>query len=342
MPEVTVLIAARNAAETLPAVLRSVQRSRGVDWQCVIVDDHSADETKSIAEACAAGDSRVRLLQMLGPNRGVVDARNFGLAAITSPFVAILDADDIMHRDRLRLQLKKMRDDNLDAVGCHVRYFPRKELGAGRLKYETWLNKMQSSTDLHAAAFIEMPLGHPTMMLRMSKLKEVGLYQDNAWPEDWDLFLRLHHASAKMGVVTRALHAWRLRDDSLSQTSGHYSIEAFTRCRAHYLATQFNLKKYILWGYGDTGRALCRALAKLDCQPIAIVELHPGRIGQTIQGAPVIAPENLRDTYFAAKETCPDFPPVLFSVAGPKARDLMSKSAKQMSLRHLDDYIYCA
>ena len=49
----------------------------------------------------------------------------------------------------------------------------------------------------------------------------------------------------------------------------------------------------MLWGYGDTGRTLCRALRLHGKQPHTIVELHPRRIGQQIAGAPVVHPSAL-------------------------------------------------
>lgn len=342
MVEVSILIAARNAADTIHATLRSVQRSRDVDWRCIVVDDHSTDCTAAMVRDLQAADSRISLLALPANRTGVVAARNFGLEQITSPLVAILDADDLMHRDRLRLQVEQLNAERLDIVGCHVRYFPRAQVGQGRLRYESWLNGMRSTSDLNEAAFVEMPLCHPSLLMRTSTMNQVGGYQDHPWPEDWDLYLRLHRANARIGVVPRVLHAWRLSHDSLSQSSSNYSLDAFTQCRAHHLAQSWNLNEYILWGYGSTGRALCRALSALHCRPKAIVELHPGRVGQTIQGAPVIAPTQLAGHLRQAREINPQFPPVLFSVAGKKARKQMTESAQKLGLKVNQDFIYCA
>jgi hypothetical protein len=89
----------------------------------------------------------------------------------------------------------------------------------------------------------------------------------------------------------------------------------------------------VLWGYGATGRQLCRALAERGKQPSHIVELHPGRLGQIIHGAPVIAPAALT----GLREL-----PVVVSVAGQQARAEIRAALDGMGFRQLDDYLCCA
>jgi len=295
-PAVSVLVAARDAAATLPRMLRSVQRQTLTDWQCVVVDDGSRDASAGIVAETAARDRRVELVA--GDGSGVVAARNLGLAACRAPRVALLDADDVAHPRRLEKQAAALdaRAEWL-AVACHVRYVPRAALGDGMRAYESWLNSMRAPEDLHRERFIEMPAGHPALMLRTDALRAVGGWRERGWPEDWDLLLRLL-AGGDVGVVPERLLAWRVRAESLSRTSPAYTQEAFNRCRAAFLAEQYlaGEESYALWGYGGTGRALRRALAEHGKRLERVVELHPGRLGQRIHGAPVVPPEALADT----------------------------------------------
>src|SRR5438477_234229 len=86
---------------------------------------------------------------------------------------------------------------------------------------------------------------------------------------------------------SRALRTWRDRPVRLSRTADRYGLDRFTACKAAFLAAHFlaATEAYVLWGYGPTGRALRRALLAEGKQPSHIVELHPGRIGNTIHGA---------------------------------------------------------
>jgi hypothetical protein len=105
-------------------------------------------------------------------------------------------------------------------------------------------------------------------------------------------------------------------------------------CRAYYLANNFlgQQTRYVLWGYGGTGRALCRALRALGKEPSHIVELHPGRLGQRIAGAPVISPESLAQVRGV---------PIVVSVAGAEARALIRAALGRMQFVETRDY-FCA
>src|SRR5207249_1333668 len=184
---------------------------------------------------------------------------------------------------------------DLAAVGCHVRLFPRRTLRDRRRAYELWLNAIDSPRRVREEAFVECPVAHPTLMIRREILADLG-YRDRGWPEDYDLVLRLLCAGHDVGVVPRRLLAWRDRPVRLSRTADRYGLDRFTACKAAFLAAHFlaATEAYVLWGYGPTGRALRRALLAEGKQPSHIVELHPGRIGNTIHGACVLPPDALR------------------------------------------------
>ena len=292
MPLVSVLLPAWNAADTLAVALRSVQRQTLRDWECVVVDDGSTDDTALVAESVAAADSRVRVLRI--PHRGLVHALNAGLANCCSAFIARMDADDVMHRERLARQVDALTaSQELAAVGCHVRLFPRRPMSPRLREYEAWLNGIRTADDVGRDAFIECPLAHPSLMMRrkMAQLR----YVDRGWPEDYDLVLRALTAGLRIGVVPQRLLAWRDRPDSLCRTNPTYHVTRFTECKAHYLASGYlaSTRSYVLWGYGDTGRMLRRALASHGKSPSHIVDVKASRIGQRIHGAPVIPMDEL-------------------------------------------------
>ena len=332
-PRVSVLLPVRDAAATLSASLRSVSRQRLRELECVVVDDGSRDASLAIAREHARGDPRFRVIAQ--PALGIVPALARGLAECRAPLVARHDADDCMHRDRLALQVDALaRSPGLAGVGCHVRLFPRGALGPGMRAYETWLANVRTPQDVRREAFVECPLAHPTLVLRRELLLDHA-YRDLGWPEDYDLVLRLLAAGHELGMVPRRLLAWRHGPDRLSQRSAVYAPDRFTECKAHHLASGFlaRERRYWLWGYGGTGRALAKALRAHDRHPDAIVELHPRRIGQHIQGAPVIAPEDLG---------APGALPLIVSVAGAEARALIRAELAKRGFREGAEYVCAA
>jgi cellulose synthase/poly-beta-1,6-N-acetylglucosamine synthase-like glycosyltransferase len=332
-PLVSVLLPVWNAETTLPACLQSVQRQTEQRWQCVIVDDGSQDGSLAWAQWFAARDPR--FVVVATPHQGLVSALNTGLAYCQGRFIARMDADDVMHRQRLRAQVQAMiAQPALTAVGCHVRCFPRRHLQDGFRAYERWLNGINTVESVRRDAFIECPLAHPTLLIRRQVLMVLA-YRDCGWPEDYDLLLRLITQGHAVGVVPRRLLSWRDSPQRLSRASPVYALERFTACKAAFLAASFlaTSHTYILWGYGDTGKALRRALLAYDKSPLYIVELHPGRLGNRIHHARVIPPQTLWRL-----PRCP----VVVSVAGAQARHEIRQAMAQMGFVETRDFVCAA
>jgi glycosyltransferase involved in cell wall biosynthesis len=333
LPRVSILLPARDAADTLAACLRSIERQTEQRWECVVVDDASRDDTGVVAAAFAARDVRFRVVA--GPGEGLVAALRAGLAACRAHVIARMDADDWMHRERLALQLAALdAEAGLAGVGAHVRLFPRGALTDGRRTYERWLASIRSERDVRRDAFVECPLAHPTWMLRR-EVFDAHPYRDAGLPEDYDLLLRVLAAGSRLGVIPRRLVGWRDSSRRLSRRHPAYSDAAFSECKAEHLARDFlaDTKEYVLWGYGGTGRALRRALAKRDRHPSHIVELHPGRLGNRIHGAPVVPPEALR----ALRDR-----QIVASVAGAAPRERIRAELHEMGFEELRDFICAA
>jgi glycosyltransferase involved in cell wall biosynthesis len=333
VPAVSVLLPVYNAETTLPAALRSVQRQTERDWECVVVDDGSRDGSAEAAAAFARRDARFRVVRLA--HGGIVSALNAGVELCRGELVARLDADDLMARRRLELQREALdRDASLTGVGCHVRFFPRRAMSDGLRNYERWLGAMTRADDVQREAFVECPLAHPTLMLRRPALQAVG-YRDCAWPEDYDLVLRLLQQRHGLGVVPRRLLHWRDGRGRLSRTSARYSLPAFVECKAEFLAAGFlsRSQHYVLWGFGDTGKALAEALARRGKHPSAIVELHPGRLGQLIRGVRVIPPDALRSL---------PRQPLVVSVAGLTPRSEIRAALAEMGFAETRDFVCAA
>ncbi len=92
MPTVSVVIPSYNYARYLPDAVNSVLAQSYADWELIIVNDGSSDDSLEVAWSFAKGDSRIAVVSQ--PNAGVSAARNTGIAASTGKYVLPLDADD--------------------------------------------------------------------------------------------------------------------------------------------------------------------------------------------------------------------------------------------------------
>jgi glycosyltransferase involved in cell wall biosynthesis len=100
MPRVSVVVPAFNASQYLAGTLASVTASTFTDYEIVVIDDGSSDDTAAIAERFAP---KTRLIRQ--SNRGMSPSRNTGIESSDSEFIALLDSDDLWHPEKLALQL---------------------------------------------------------------------------------------------------------------------------------------------------------------------------------------------------------------------------------------------
>lgn len=333
MPQVSVLLPIHRAGATLEACLETIRRQTFEDWECILADDGSDDDSLDIARRFADADRR--FVPLPGPHLGLVGTLERGRAACRGAWIARMDADDLMLRERLHLQARALEGDpDLAAVGAHVRIFPRAEMGGGLRAYEHWLRSVTDARDVAREAFVECPVAHPTWMIRRSILDRYG-YRDQGWPEDYDLLLRLLADGHRFGVIARPLVAWREHPARLTHNHDAYRIGEFPRLKAHFLRHGFlaGRRTYVLWGYGHTGRALRRALTDYDLHPSHIVEVHPGRLGQRIHGADVIPPSRLPQLRGER---------VVTSVAGAGPRSEVRSALREMGFHELRDFVCAA
>ncbi len=121
-PTVSVVMAARNAAATVVDAIDSVLAQTFRDWELLVVDDGSTDETAAIVQRYAARDSRVHLLS--GEGGGAAHARNLAIDEAQGRWLAILDSDDIAVTSRLERQVARMqREHDLFALATLAHLF---------------------------------------------------------------------------------------------------------------------------------------------------------------------------------------------------------------------------
>lgn len=107
MSKISIITPAYNAGKYIEETIKSVQTQTFTDWEMVIVNDCSKDNTYEIAKAYADADKRIKLINH-EKNAGVAAARNTALDASTGDYIAFLDSDDLWLPDKLEKQLMFM------------------------------------------------------------------------------------------------------------------------------------------------------------------------------------------------------------------------------------------
>ncbi|MEE8285233.1 MAG: glycosyltransferase [Gammaproteobacteria bacterium] len=293
VPAVTVLMPVRDAAATLGSCLDSIQAQSFTDFELLVIDDASSDDTHQMVSERAAADPRIRLLR--APRRGLVACLNAGLGQARASLIARMDSDDVMDRERLGLQRDYLQQHpDVGVVASRVRAFPADRVQAGTREYLRWQNACLDSDALRDEVYVECPITHPSAMFRLATVIAAGGYRDGDFPEDYELWLRLTAGGCRMAKIDRCLLHWRQRDDSLSRRDPRYSRDAFDRLRARYLAVDGRLgsgRPLVFWGAGRRTRQRARHFVALGFAPCAWIDVDPRKIGNRIHDVPVVAPE---------------------------------------------------
>jgi glycosyltransferase involved in cell wall biosynthesis len=331
-PSVSVVMPVRDAAATLPACLRSIRRQSYTAWELIAVDDGSEDDSPAVLRRAAAEDPRIRVLR---PGRvGLVAALNLGIGEARSDLVARMDADDLMHPERLRLQVAFLRDNADTAlVASRVRLFPWHRIQAGYREYVRWQNHCLSPDDIAHNLYVESPFAHPSVTMRRAVLERLGGYCEGPFPEDYELWLRMHHAGCRMAKLPQTLLAWRESEGRASRVDPRYARDAFDRLRARFLAREPRLRtadEVVVWGAGRKTRRRVQWLFDEGIRPSAWVDIDPRKIGREVQGLRVHPPGWLH------REPRPF---VLAYVASHGARELIAERLDGWGYRIGRDYL---
>ena len=170
--KVTILLPAYNAALYLRDSLDSIMRQAFKDFDVLLIDDGSMDDTSKIAIEYSNIDRRIKYYKN-EKNIGLIKTVNKGLSLAKGEYIVRMDADDIMFDDRLYKQVKYM-DSNPECFVC-----------GGQMEYIGGLTGMapilpQKYEDLLYLSLINCPLYHPTTIIRNSAIKQFGLkYNDS-------------------------------------------------------------------------------------------------------------------------------------------------------------------
>ncbi|OFW07744.1 MAG: hypothetical protein A3H27_12730 [Acidobacteria bacterium RIFCSPLOWO2_02_FULL_59_13] len=180
---VSVVIPCFNYAHFLAECMESLFRQSYRDWECIIVDDGSSDNTPALGARLCGADPRIRYMRQ--HNAGLSAARNAGLREARGTFVQLLDADDLLQPDKLTVQAEFLRrHSEFDAVVGPAAYFE----GLPPYTLVPW----RSQGDVGLAAFIGYNVCPVNAVLaRRALFESVGFF-DESLPahEDWDFWLR--------------------------------------------------------------------------------------------------------------------------------------------------------
>lgn len=209
MATVSIVIPTYNHADFLKSAIRSVLDQTLMDWEAIVVNNHSEDDTEQVVDSF--NDDRIRLVNFR--NHGVIAAsRNHGIRLAKGDYIAFLDSDDVWYPEKLSRCMAKLCD-GYDAV-CHAELWTK----------EGWSRKVQYGperrTTYQSLLYDGNCLSTSAIVVKRTALDRTGGFDEDrgmVTAEDYELWLRLARSGSRIGLIDDILGEYRLHDGNQSK-----------------------------------------------------------------------------------------------------------------------------
>jgi len=209
---ISIILPVFNSEKFLSKAIDSIINQTYQHFELIIINDGSTDNSLEIISNYIKKDSRIRLINR--PNKGLIYSLNEGIALSKGDYIARMDADDISHKDRLKLQLKLMQKKSLDICGCNLFIIDDKD---HILKKKTVPKTPQ---EILITLIFDVPFAHPSVLIKKEFLTNNKLnYNSGKFivAEDLCLWHLMFKNNAKFGNVDEYLFSYRHYANSLSK-----------------------------------------------------------------------------------------------------------------------------
>jgi glycosyltransferase involved in cell wall biosynthesis len=243
MVDVSVLIASRNCASFLPCALKSLIDQSLSDWEAIVVDDASDDDTETVVRRFAQLDTRIRYIGLCNRS-GPSAARNTAIDAAQGRWVAILDADDWFGPDRLK-NLVHLANNTAADVVCDGVMLVNPD---GRLS-TMFSGQSELPSRLNLTRFLEGNMPNPARprqgfgflkpLINRDFVNRHGLRYDKnmLFAEDYTFYAELLLRGARWALRPEAEYFYRVRSGSLTAEHGIADLQNLLQADRHLMTS---------------------------------------------------------------------------------------------------------
>lgn len=247
-PEISIVIPAYNHGRFLEATLRSIQEQTFRNWECVVVDDGSTDDTPAVARRFADEDTRFRTVTV--ENGGESSARNRGflLTDPRSEFVTFMDSDDVWLPHALATLharvvadpgaigahgLAEEVDVNGERTGWSHAEFGRSRRGVERGRLISWPLDRPTSFEVLICGNVLFPPG--LVLARRAAYERAGRFDESIKPggADWDMLIRLSRFG-HLAFVDDVILLYRRHGSNMGAAPGIARMAWLIRCKGFH------------------------------------------------------------------------------------------------------------
>ncbi|MFD1294263.1 glycosyltransferase family 2 protein [Lutibacter holmesii] len=238
---ISIIIPIYNRAHLIEETLQSIIAQTYINWECIIVDDGSTDNTIEVTTALTVNDSRFQLFKRPeNSTKGPSACRNFAITKAKGDYIQFFDSDDVMHPEHLQLKINVICDS--DFVVCQLQEF------SGDFNTQLFTKANQPSIKQSTNIFVDFTTGtFPMMMVaplwKTTSLKPyLPIREDLHILEDHELYARALFNNKSYAIVNQPLIYYRVGSESSTNsfyTNVVYGLQSYFEAKH----TVLNLSK---------------------------------------------------------------------------------------------------
>lgn len=333
MPEplISILTPFKNTEAFLESCLESIRDQSYRNWELIIVDDHSTDNSYQLVEQHTKMDARIKLYK--NPGQGIIEALRFAYSKSQGMYITRMDSDDIMISQRLEYMLNDLilHGKGHIALG-QVQYFSDVGISDGYSKYEKWLNRLIATGNNYSEIYKECVIPSPCWLIHRDDLDRCGAFGPDLYPEDYDLTFRFYQNNIKCIPSHNVLHQWRDYSTRTSRTHEHYAENYFIDIKVRYflLIDHDPHRPLTVWGAGQKGKNVAQLLKSAEV-PFYWICDNPKKIGKHIYDEPLYNFDYLNQL---------EYPQSIVTVANESAQTEIRSYFKDRKMYAMQDYFF--
>lgn len=233
-PEISVIIAVYNGDKYITETLESIRLQSFANWECIVVDDGSTDDTIVVIQNYIAQDNRFKIIKTTGGN-GPYIAANIGIKEAKGKYIARTDADDVSLPERLQMQYNYLQN-NLKINLCGSQHYYLFENNMTNHKFYDSDIKF-----LKWQLIFRNKIVHSTMMFRKDWFKKIDCYPEKRLAQDWYIWLEASHNNT-LYILDVPLVKWRIHENSITKKENSNQLDQGAEVVVYYLKNRLQIE----------------------------------------------------------------------------------------------------
>ena len=229
---ISIVIPVYNAEKYLGGCLNSIQNQTYKNFEVILVNDGSIDNSESICKSFVEADTRFRYY--LKGNGGASSARNFGLNHVTGDYITFIDADDWVEENHLEVLINNIKENNSDMAVSSIKKFDN----SNNFYFRVYSNEEKYLLNYNKLNRVEFLVILPKLIpannsykVAVSKLFKKELVTDVrfdesiVYGEDLEFFFKIYNNINSISYIDEVTYVYRLHDERSSSKFGQLHME---------------------------------------------------------------------------------------------------------------------